>query len=543
VRVGRWLAVLLTLLLCACARPGGEQSDVRRITIVDFSDWHGQLEPVPVTVGGVTRLLGGAAFLKAYFDRERSANPGGTLVVTAGDAFGATPPVSSFLDDVPAVEAQNLMGVDVDTFGNHNFDHGIPRLEKLRALARFPYVAANIVGPDGRTVAPPSHAFTRNGVRIGVIGVAHPETPVLVKPERVGNYRFLPPAPAINRHAEELRRQGAQLVVVLAHIGASGVMPDGTPLGPLAELARAVRGVDVLIGDHTDVSVNAVVGDVLVVESRSKGIEYAVIDIEYDLARRTLVRKTAEHKRPYADAVTPDPALSVLVAGYLAQARPLFDRVVGQAAVVLERSRSGESALGNFVADAMRAEYGTQLAFTVSGGLRDDLPSSYRPAPRELRRPVPEYSGGPPWDLVRGDFFAVFPFGNVAVTFEISGRTLWSALENSVSQGVVVDGRFTNEAGRFLQISGFSFRFDPRQPAGRRVTSVTAADGTAIPPDDRQWTAVTLDFAFAGGDAYTMLNNGTGTTREPIAEIIARAVSQPRGAAARVEGRIGISGP
>ena len=509
---------------------------------MDFSDWHGQLEPVTVTVGGVPRLLGGAAVLKAYFDRERSGNPGGTLVVTAGDAVGATPPVASFLDDVPAVEAQNLMGVDIDTLGNHNFDHGLPRLEKLMTLARFPYVAANIVGPGGRALVPPSHVFTRNGVRIGVIGVAHPETPVLVKPGRVGDYRFLPPAPAINRQAEDLRRQGAHVVVVLAHIGATGVMADGAPLGPLSELARAIRGVDVLIGDHTDVSVNAVVGDVLVVESRSKGIEYAVIDLEYDLARRAVVRKAAVHKRPYADAITPDPAVSALVAGYLAQVRPLFDQQVGQAAVLLDRSRSGESTLGNFVADAMRAEYGTQLALTVSGGLRDDLPSSYRPAERQLRRPGPEYAGGPPWDLVRGDFFAIFPFGNVAVTFQITGRTLWSALENSVSQGVVVEGRFTNEAGRFLQISGFTYRFDPQQPAGRRVTSVTAADGTPIPPDDRMWSAVTVDFAYAGGDAYTMLNNGTGTTRDPIPEIIARAVSQPAGATARLEGRIGITG-
>jgi 2',3'-cyclic-nucleotide 2'-phosphodiesterase (5'-nucleotidase family) len=93
----RPLVVLLTLLLCACARSAADRSDIRRITIVDFSDWHGQLEPVPVTVGGVTRLVGGAAVLKAYFDRERGANPEGTLVVTAGDAFGATPPVASFM--------------------------------------------------------------------------------------------------------------------------------------------------------------------------------------------------------------------------------------------------------------------------------------------------------------------------------------------------------------------------------------------------------------------------------------------------------------
>jgi len=360
VRLGlRRLAVLLALLFFACARFDADRSDVRRITIVGFSDWHGQLEPVPVTVGGVTRLLGGAAVLKAYFDLERSQNPGGTLVVTAGDAFGATPPVSSFLDDVPAVEAQNLMGVDVDTLGNHNFDYGLERLEKLMARARFPYVVANVVGPGGRTLAPPSHVFSRNGVRIGVIGIANPETPVLVAAGHVGDYRFLDPAPVINRHAASLRGQGANLVVVLAHIGARGVTADGRPLGPLGELAHAVRGVDVLIGDHTDVSVNAVVNDVLVVESRSKGVEYAIIEVEYDLARGKVIRRAAVHKRPLADAIAPDPALTALVHGYLGQGRPLFDQVAGEAAVLLDLSRARESMLGNFVVDAMRAEYGT----------------------------------------------------------------------------------------------------------------------------------------------------------------------------------------
>src|SRR5687767_2684790 len=142
--LARWLA--LVLVLAACARPGAG-ADVRRVTIVDFSDWHGQLEPVPVRVAGVLRSLGGAAALKAYVDRERQRNPGGTLLVTAGDAVGATPPLSSFLDDVPAIEVLNTMGLDIDTLGNHNFDRGVDHLRRLVALARFPYVAANIVGP------------------------------------------------------------------------------------------------------------------------------------------------------------------------------------------------------------------------------------------------------------------------------------------------------------------------------------------------------------------------------------------------------------
>lgn len=536
--VARCLAVLL--LLTACARPDAV-SDVRSVTIVDFSDWHGQLEPVQVTVGGVRRPLGGAAALKAYVDRERQRNPGGTLLVSAGDAVGATPPLSSFLDDVPAIEVLNAMGLDIDTLGNHNFDQGVDHLRRLAAVARFPYVAANIVGPDGQTLVPPTHVFTRNGVRVGVIGIGNPETPTVVARDRVAGWRFLDPAPVITDHAAALRRNGAHVVIVLAHVGATAVAADGAPVGILGEVARAIRGVDVLIGDHTGVSVNARVGDMLVVANRSRGLEYAVIDLEYDLARRVLVRASAVQRLPFADEVVPDPALEAQIEGYRTAVRPILDRPMGQAAFLVARSSGRESALGNFVADTLRATYGAQLAFINSGGIRENLPSDYRPADRALRRPAPGYSPGPPWDVVRGDILAALPFNNVAVTLRITGRTLWQALENSVAPGVMVDGKFASDAGRFLQVSGFAFRFDPRRSPGQRVTVVRLADGAPIPPDDREYTAVTVDFMYDGGDGYTMLNNGTGATREPYAEVLAQSLRE-RPASARVEGRIRLEG-
>jgi len=536
-RLGALVLLVVVLAGCAPAGRGGEDGGLRRVTIVAVSDWHGQLDPVTIRVGGVARAAGGAAVLKAYFDRERRRNPRGTLVVTAGDAFGGTPPVSSFFEDVPAVEAQNAMGFDVDTLGNHNFDRGLGHLRRLMARARFPYVVANIVGPDGRTLVPPTHVVVRDGVRVGVIGIGNPETPAVVGPGRHGDFRFLEPAPVVNEHAAALRRRGADVVVVLAHVGATAVAADGTPVGRLGDLARAVRGVDVLIGDHTDVSVNARVGDVLVVECRSRGAEYAVIDIEVDRARRRPVRAVAALRPALADAVTPDPAVAALVAGWHARARPLFDVPVGRTAAVLGGARDRESALGNFVADALRAAYGADVAFVNSGGLRDALPSAYRPADRTLRRPAPGYAAGPPWDVVRGDLQQVFPFGNVAVTFRIAGRTLWAALERGVAAGVLRDGRFANAHGGFLQVSGLAYRFDARRPPGRRVTSVTLAGGAPLPPDGREYRAVTVDFVYKGGDGFAMLDNGTGTTREPLADVVARALTAGARAAG-VEGRI-----
>src|SRR5439155_510618 len=287
--------------------------------------------------------------------------------------------------------------------------------------ARFPYVAANIVAADGTTLVDRSRIFRLNGINVGVIGIGNPETPSVVAPGRPGDFQLFTPVPAMNAEAGALRARGTEVVIVLAHVGATAVAADGTPRGQIVEMARGARGVDVLIGDHTDMTVNTVISGVLVVENRSKGVEYAVISVDYDRRAR----------------------------------------------------------------------------------------------------------------VVEGDLQAVFPFNNVAVTFRISGRTLWAALENSVGRGAWVDGRFRNGLGRFLQVSGFRYAFDPRRPPGQRVTTVVRANGTPIAPDEMTYTAVTSDFVYGGGDGFTMLANGTGVTRELIAETVSRAVrSQGRAAVA-----------
>lgn len=170
--------------------------------------------------------------------------------------------------------------------------------------------------------------------------------------------------------------------------------------------------------------------------------------------------------------------------------------------------------------------------------MRAGLPSGYEPAARDLRRPHPGYAPGPPYDIVVGDLFTVFPFGDVAVTFRITGETLWAALEHSVSRVTLTGGRYANTDGRFLQISGFRYRLDPRTPAGQRVVAVTLADGTPVPKDATEYTAVTGHFVYQGGDGFTMLDNGSGTTREVIADVVRQALERTGTVSVRTEGRI-----
>jgi 5'-nucleotidase len=206
---------LLTAVLAGAALVAAPEADhgVATIQVLTVSDWHGQLDPLSV---GAT-AVGGAAVLSAYFQAERASNPN-TLTLTAGDAFGASPPLSSLFEEEPAVRAMNLMGFDADTFGNHNFDRGIPHLQRMIDLADFPYVSANLknVG-DNLTDVNPFAIFDLGGVKVAVIGITNPEAPTLVRPGNFGTIQVTDPVPAANHARAAARRAGAKLFVAICH--------------------------------------------------------------------------------------------------------------------------------------------------------------------------------------------------------------------------------------------------------------------------------------------------------------------------------------
>ncbi len=131
----------------------------KEMTILNISDWHANLVPlseaadtVPTPATAPTFAIGGAAFLKAWFDVYR-AEAQQSITVAGGDSFGgATPPMSNFFGDTPTPPIMGMMGFDADALGNHSFDRGEAYLrDTLIPLAPFPMLSANIVFPDGTT--------------------------------------------------------------------------------------------------------------------------------------------------------------------------------------------------------------------------------------------------------------------------------------------------------------------------------------------------------------------------------------------------------
>ena len=506
----------------ALAKPKTEQ-----LQILNVSDWHAQLDPI--TPSGTTTPVGGAAALSTYFKRDRAAVPN-TLTLTAGDAYGASPPLSGFFDEEPAVKAMNLMGFDADTFGNHNFDRGIEHLQRMIDLADFSYVSSNLRNVENELDGVAPYRIFREGkTKVAVIGVTNPDAPTLVFPGRFGTIEVTDPVAAAQRARREAREQGAKVFVVVAHMGVTGTNAQGAATGPLVDFARAVSGFDVILGDHTDIQYRDRINGALVLENKSKGVTYARTLLTIRRGGKVL-DSSSEFVSPVTSAVAADPAIVSMLAPYRQQLAAVFDTRIGTAAGVFPRNgvleRTGEAAIGNIVADALRTRYGTQLALTNGGGLRSALPSSYVPSDLSLDRDPPA-----PFDLVTGDVFTVLPFGNVVVTRTVTGSQFYAALENGVSSA-------PSSNGRFPQISGFRFTYDSRLPAGSRVQSATLTDGTPIARDGTTYTLATNDFVNLGGDGYTVLNDGTGTTREVMADVLLEYIKSQGTISPVLDGRI-----
>lgn len=523
------LAAAIVMAPTASGAPDVNPAEAVSLQILSVSDWHGQLDPV----NGV----GGASAISSYWKADRIANPN-TLTLTAGDAYGASPPLSSFFDEVPAVNAMNLMGFTADTFGNHNFDRGLTHLQKMVDLAEFDYVSANLTNLqeelDG--VAPWS-IYEVGGVKVAVIGITNPEAPTLVFPGSFGSIVPTDPVSAANKARAAARAAGAKVFVAIAHLGITGLDANGVPSGPLRDFAENVGGFDVILGDHTDVQYSAVINNALVLENRSKGATYAKTTITVDPSNGRVIGRGNTFVVPTVTSSTVDPAIDAMLAPYRAELSAKLDGKIGEATAIFPRGgtpaveRTREVAIGNLATDAMRLSNGTQIAITNGGGIRAPLPSSYAPADRTLRRPATGYAAGPPYDLVIGDGYTVFPFGNAVLTRTISGAQMLAALEHSVSSMPAANGKF-------LQISGFDFVYDSRLAPGARVVSAKLDDGTAILPGGMHTVAMP-DFMNSGGDGYTMFVDGQPyATRNLLAEAFNTHISANSPVSPVVEGRI-----
>lgn len=356
-------------------------------------------------------------------------------------------------------------------------------------------------------------------MKIGVVGANTPETIEQIFPgnldykDATGAKKTIvinPGVAGVNAAIAEAKAAGADIVIAALHQGWLE-NADGVAKGLFNTLASQIKGAAAIYGGHSHQTFATVLpGSVRVPptvlgQTRNAGVEYTRTQI--CMRGGKVVGQSIQHVlRAAAPAITTgvvstvttqDPTAAAMVKKYKDQLSAKLDVRVGRVSGTFPRGgspaveRSGETPMGNYIADLMRAKYKTDFAIQNGGGIRDTFPArTYIPAATGLVR-----TGTGPLDVTLGDAFTVFPFGNQLATTVVTGANLWKALENGVG------GNFPGD-GRFPQVSGFKFSFDASKPIGSRIVEVTRLDGTPIAKDSKEYTLTTLDFLIYGGDGY-----------------------------------------
>lgn len=519
------LLLALTVLTFGCSTQAPDEvvdpppePDEIPLRILAINDFHGHIATSSDSFGGVGR----ADFLAANINAAR-AQVENSVFVSAGDLIGASPLVSALFHDEPTIEAMNLMGLDFNGVGNHEFDEGLAELRRMQrggphpvegdldgdpfGGAEFEFLAANVIDDaTGDTIFPPYAVRHYQGVGVAFIGLTLEGTPTIVAQPALKGMSFEDEAETVNALVPRLREQGVEAIVVLLHEGGrsdGGQNDCGSGLtGGVAEVAtRLDDAVDIVIAGHTNDEFVCEIDGKWVTMADTRGRLFTVIDVTLSRTTRNLTVTAIENLPNSQAGVTPAPALTALIERYEALSAPRANAVIGSITADISRRQNaaGESALGDVIADAQfeatRAPDtgGAVVAFMNEGGIRESI---------LFESSGPESDG----ELTFGEAFSVQPFGNSLVTLSLTGAQIDALLEAQFSDSA-------DNADEILQVSrGFSYTWDAARPVGARIDpSTIAINGVPVNPDATYRVTVN-SFLADGGDGFTVLKEGTERT-------------------------------
>ncbi len=461
------------------------------ITILHTNDFHARFEPINRFDSGCSaedntegKCFGGSARLVTGIEaaRQRAGNTP-TLLVDGGDQFQGTLFYTYYKGRL-AAEMMNKLGYDGMTVGNHEFDDGPEILREFIGAVDFPILMSNadVSGePLLNDVIQKSVVIEKGGERIGMIGLTPQDTDELASPGP--NVIFTDPVDAVQAEVDKLTADGVNKIVVLSH---SGYRVD-------QRVAAETTGVDVIVGGHSNTLLSntvegaagpypTVVNGVQIVQAYAYGKFLGELNVTFDDDGN--VTEAVGDLTLMDASVAEDAATVARIAEAAAPLDEIRNRVVAEAAVPIggdrEVCRSKECSMGSLIADAMLdrvKDQGIEIAIQNGGGIRASI------------------DAGP---VTMGEVLTVLPFQNTLSTFQVTGATVIEALENGVSQ--VEEG-----AGRFPQVAGMTFAFDPSAEPGSRISDVMV--GGAPIEMDKLYGVVSNNYVRNGGDGYAMFKD------------------------------------
>jgi 2',3'-cyclic-nucleotide 2'-phosphodiesterase (5'-nucleotidase family) len=257
------------------------------LTILHVNDTHGRILPYIEETAGGRQMVGGAAYLARMIEDKRSKNPGGTLLLSAGDMFQGTP-VSNLFKGRSVTDVMNYLKFDGMAIGNHEFDWGMDVLRHLVASSGFPYLSANIRDESGRYLpgVKPYIIVERKKVKIAIIGMTTPEVPRITAPGRLKHMTVDRPEDILPRIIEKAKDEGHAIIIVLSHLG----------LDADKDLAQKIPGIHVIVGGHSHTALDnpVMVGNTIIVQAGAYGLYLGVLKLKIDPDTGKIINHTEE---------------------------------------------------------------------------------------------------------------------------------------------------------------------------------------------------------------------------------------------------------
>jgi 5'-nucleotidase len=489
------------------------------LSIFALNDFHGNLQP---PVGGLriadpadkTKRIsvpaGGAEYLSTLVRTLRSERKN-SVFVAAGDLIGASPFLSALFHDEPTIESLSMMGLDVASVGNHEFDEGTDELMRMQKGgchpvdgcrgphpflgAKFRYLAASTLDrKTGEPFLPAYDVRTYDGVPVAFIGLTLKNTSLIVNPSGISTVEFRDEAETVNALVPQIKARGIEAIVVLIHEGGfptGGYNECPGISGPIVDIVKKFdKAVDIIVSGHTHQPYVCKIDDRLVTSADKYGTILTEIEVKLDPRTRDVISAKAANVIVRNDTLARDPEQTKLIDSYDTLAKPIAARPAGTITASLLRDpvRSGESVLGDIVADAQLAATSSKdtgeavLAITNPGGIRNSIMQS---------------GDG---TVTYADVFASQPFRNQLVTITLTGAQIRRMLEQQWT---------APSFPRILQVSrGFSYTWDNARPVGNKiVTDSVMLNGEAV-DSDTTYRVTVNNYLYSGGDGFSVLTEG-----------------------------------
>ncbi|MDH5411701.1 MAG: bifunctional metallophosphatase/5'-nucleotidase, partial [Alphaproteobacteria bacterium] len=421
--ITRIVTALATAIALLFALPFAASAEPTKITFLHTND---------VYEISAKQGQGGFAELMTLLKAERAAAQ--HSITTFGGDLISPSVMSGLTKGTQMVELMNAIGVNVAVPGNHEFDFGPEIAAKRIGESKFPWLGANVLGKDGKPAAGMTglHIIKAGDFTVGFFGVLAPETDSLSSPG--ASIKFADVQATAAESVKQLQEMGADVIVALTHLS----MADDIAL------ARGVKGINAILGGHDHEPIAWQEGNVSILKAGYDARHLGALDLSVEWVESRGKKKlqvVPAWRLTSTAGVAADPAIKAIVDKHNAKLDEDLNVPVGETKVMLDSQRASvrtaETNMGNLIADAMRAGVKADIAISNGGGIRGDR----------------TYDAGTV--LTRKDVLTELPFGNVTVLLEMTGADVLAALENGVSQ-------VEEKAGRFPQVSGLSFTYDPK---------------------------------------------------------------------------------